>query len=447
MAASTCITGEPGGSYCEINGTAGPDDHLMEAGVASVKLLANYSSVTKTPFFLAVGFHKPHIPWTIPTRFFNEEHGVPRTIDETELPLHPAVPEGMPPMAWNRGLGHNALDSYADANRYPLHPNVTFPDPLVKAMRRGYRAAVAYMDWMTGNVLQALNTSSAVDHTVVLFLGDHGYQLGEHNLWCTFSSECCSMFSDFSVRLSKQPLSLSRTGAGKMTVFELGTRVPFMIRVPGSISQGKATTALVEAVDVFPTLVTVAGKAAASPSYLDGVSLAPVLADPTATVKQAAFSEFVKCYSCCKVPDPPGTPPWAQGDNQPGGKCEPPDDNGPGRHRCPAFPALPADPTDLSEMETCFFVPREQIDFIGYSMRTSEYRYTEWLHFDGKALHGDFTRRVARELYSHTADPGNDPDVSENENIEESADAELLNKLHDMLVAGFKPPAVQLPQQ
>lgn len=174
MAASTCITGEPGGSYCEINGTAGPDDHLMEAGVASVKLLANYSSVTKQPFFLAVGFHKPHIPWTIPTRFFNEEHGVPPTIDETELPTHPAVPTGMPPMAWNRGLGHNALDSYKDANRYPLHTNVTFPDPLVKAMRRGYRAAVAYMDWMTGNVLEALNTSSVADHTVVLFLGDHG---------------------------------------------------------------------------------------------------------------------------------------------------------------------------------------------------------------------------------------------------------------------------------
>ena len=80
-------------------------------------------------------------------------------------------------MAWNRGLGHNALDSYKDANRYPLHPNVTFPDPLVKAMRRGYRAAVAYMDWMTGNVLQALNSSSVVDRTVVLFLGDHGYHL------------------------------------------------------------------------------------------------------------------------------------------------------------------------------------------------------------------------------------------------------------------------------
>lgn len=173
------------------------------------------------------------------------------------------------------------------------------------------------------------------------FMGDHGYQLGEHNLWC------------------------------KMTVFELGTRVPFMIRLPGSLA---------EAVDLFPTLVTVAGKAPVAPRYLDGVTLAPILASPTVMVKQAAFSEFVKCYSCCKVPDPAGQPPWLP----PVGKddsCLPPDQkSGPGRHRCPAWPALPADPTDLSEMETCFNVPREHIDFIGYSMRTAEHRYTEWLH-------------------------------------------------------------------
>jgi arylsulfatase A-like enzyme len=70
-----------------------------------------------------------------------------------------------------------------------------------------YRAAVAYLDWMVGNVLDALERSGAAGKTVTVFMGDHGYQLGEHNLWC------------------------------KMTVFELGTRVPFMIRVPGSASQ------------------------------------------------------------------------------------------------------------------------------------------------------------------------------------------------------------------
>ena len=140
----------------------------MQAAVRSIPMLANYTNHTNTPFFLGVGFHKPHIPWTIPTRFFS------KSIAETDLPLHPAVPDGMPPIAWNRGLGHNALDSYRDANAYPLHPNVTFPDPLVRAMRRGYRAAVAYMDWMVGNVLASLDASGLSDKTVVVFMGDHG---------------------------------------------------------------------------------------------------------------------------------------------------------------------------------------------------------------------------------------------------------------------------------
>ena len=277
----------------------------------SIPLLVNHTARTKAPFFLGVGFHKPHIPWTIPTWCFAT------SIAETDLPAHPSLPGGMPPIAWNRGLGHNALDSYTDTNTYPLHPNITFPDALVRAMRRGYRAAVAYLDWMIGNVMSALDASGAAGSTVVVFMGDHGYQLGEHNLWC------------------------------KMTVFELGTRVPFMIRVPGSPSQGQSTTAPVEAVDLFPTLVDVAGKAAAVPGYLDGISLAPLLADPSVTVKEAAFSEFFKCYSCCNVSD---TEPC----NQPDGP------SGSGQNRCP-----PSDPSNLSEMETCFHVPREMIDYIG----------------------------------------------------------------------------------
>jgi hypothetical protein len=123
----------------------------------------------------------------------------------------------------------------------------------------------------------------------------------------------------------------------------------------------------------IPLLMTVSTLKA----YLDGVTLAPILSNPsTAEVKQAAFSEFVKCYSCCK-----GQP-----------------DNGPANNTCARTQCTPKDPkglTELSEMETCFLVPREQISFIGYSMRTPRWRYTEWLHFNGTILHGDFNRRVA----------------------------------------------------
>ena len=74
-------------------------------------------------------------------------------------------------------------------------------------------------------------------------------------------------------------------------------------------------------------------------------------------------------------------------------------------------------------------------------MRTARWRYTEWLHFNSTLLHGDFDRRVAVELYDHQTDPGTNPDVSENTNLVATADAALLQRLHDMLVAGFPVPA------
>jgi iduronate 2-sulfatase len=95
-------------------------------------------------------------------------------------------------------------------------------------------------------------------------------------------------------------------------------------------------------------------------------------------------------------------------------------------------------------MGNCFHVERTLIDFIGYSMRTTRYRYTEWLHFNGTILHGDFSRRVGRELYDHEHDDGgnHDFDKFENENVvEDPANAQLVSQLHDMLVKGF--PVVQ----
>jgi arylsulfatase A-like enzyme len=337
-----CLSGEKGGSYCELpDGMAGPDDALADNAVKSVAILANWSAAQTAaaaaagggggghPFFLGVGFHKPHIPWTIPTRWFAPL----ASIADTALPKHERPPVGMPPIAWNKGLGTHALDSYTDADRSPAHAFsngswVAFPFNLTKAMRRGYYAAVSYTDHNIGRVLDALAASPAAANTVVAIMGDHGYNLGELNLWC------------------------------KMTVFESGTRVPLLFRVPPSVSTKPPahTTALAEAVDLFPTLVEVAGRAAAAPDYCDGTSLAPVLLDAGASVKEAAYSEFVKCYSCCRVPDaqacmvgPPGQPGGTQG-------------------RCP--PSSAAGLADLHEMSDCFKVPRATIT---RSLLTSAY--------------------------------------------------------------------------
>ena len=176
---------------------------------------------------------KPHIPWTIPTRFFAPLG----SIDDQTLPQHEHSPTGMPPIAWNKGLGHHALDSYADANQWPLHSfsngtNVAFPHNLTKAMRRGYYAAVSYVDSLVGGMLDTLQATGLADTTVTTIMGDHGYNLGELNLWC------------------------------KMSVFESGVRVPFMIRAPGMTDSGLKSKSLAEAMYVpSPTPTSTAASA------------------------------------------------------------------------------------------------------------------------------------------------------------------------------------------
>ena len=210
-------------------------------------------------------------------------------------------------------------------------------------MRRGYYAAVSYVDSLVGGMLDTLQATGLADTTVTTIMGDHGYNLGELNLWC------------------------------KMSVFESGVRVPFMIRAPGMTDSGLKSKSLAEAMyvpsptptstaasaylkrfhrsDLMPTLIELA-TGITPPKYCDGNSLAPLLKDPKATVKHGAYSEFVKCYSCC-VSDA-GTCDTTQ-------RCAPntPIVAGKGGH--------PAGPEDLHDMGNCFKVQREDIDFIGYS--------------------------------------------------------------------------------
>jgi iduronate 2-sulfatase len=233
-------------------------------------------------------------------------------------------------------------------------------------------------------------------------VGDHGYNIGELNLWC------------------------------KMSVFESGVRVPFMIRAPGMSDAGLSSSSLAEAIDLMPTLIELA-TGIAPPSYCDGNSLAPLLKDPKATVKQGAYSEFVKCYSCC-VSD--------------AGTCDTTQRCAPGTPVVAGKGGHPAGPDDLHDMCDCFKVARQDIDFIGYSVRSTEWRYTEWLHFNGTILHGDFSRKIAHELYDHRQDDSgaHDWDAWENENVADVAgNAQVVADMHKLLVAGFLVPTCGLP--
>lgn len=218
-----------------------PDDAYFDGRVASeaVRVL---SEVKDQPFFLAVGFWKPHAPFNAPKRYWD-------LYDRAQLPsVDPSRPSGAPDVAFHDGRELRGLPGN----------QVTFTSAQVAEIRHGYYANISYFDAQLGRVLDALDQQGLSERTVIVFAGDHGYHLGEHSLW------------------------------GKTSTFELDARVPLLISLPGA-KQGAKTDALAELVDLFPTLVAACGLP--TPAGLEGQSLFRVLRDPTERVKPAAFSQ------------------------------------------------------------------------------------------------------------------------------------------------------------
>lgn len=204
-------------------------------------------SAEEPPFFLAVGFVKPHLPFVVPKRYWDK-------FDPAKLPVHPVdatLPEGAPSFA-----GHNSgeLRSYSD---------IQAVGPLTEAQARtmvhGYYAATAFVDAQIGRVLDALDELQLWDDTIVVLWGDHGWHLGDHGLWC------------------------------KHTNFEQAAHHPVIIAAPGKQTAGQ-TSALAQTVDIYPTLCELAGLD--SPSGTAGKSLVPILNDPEHRVHEAVFHVY-----------------------------------------------------------------------------------------------------------------------------------------------------------
>ena len=216
-----------------------PDEAYYDGRVAA-EAIRVLGEMKDQPFFLAVGFWKPHAPFNAPKRYWDK-------YDRARLPsLNPNRPAGAPEIAFHDGRELRGIP-----------PNqVTFTPDQAAEIRHGYFANIAYMDAQLGKVLDALDKSGAAERTIVVFAADHGYHVGEHSLW------------------------------GKTSNFELDAHVPLMISAPGVSQAGRRTDSLVELLDLFPTLVELCGLP--KPDALEGMSLTSVLRDPAVQVRQLA---------------------------------------------------------------------------------------------------------------------------------------------------------------
>jgi iduronate 2-sulfatase len=219
-----------------------PDEAYYDGRVAA-EAIRVLTEVKEQPFFLAVGFWKPHAPFNAPKKYWD-------LYDRTKLPaLDARRPQGAPDIAF-----HQSTEILG-----PPAKQTPVSNEQAAEMRHGYLANISYMDAQIGKVLDALLQSGVAERTIIVFFADHGYHVGEHSLW------------------------------GKTSNFEFDAHVPLLIRAPQSGVQGQATPALAELVDLFPTLAELCGLP--QPDGLDGTSLASIVRGEKSAVKAAAYTQ------------------------------------------------------------------------------------------------------------------------------------------------------------
>ena len=232
---------------------AGCEDNVLNDGATADRAIAALNQVKDKPFFLAVGFLKPHLPFVAPKKYFD----LYPPAEQFKLPDNREHPAGAPPLA---------VTDFSELRTYQGMPKKDTPvsDETARELIRAYYASTSYMDAQVGRVLAELDKLGLRDNTIVILWGDHGWHLGEQGLWC------------------------------KHTNFENATRAALMISAPPGVApQAKAgvkTDALVEFVDIYPSLCELAGLEL--PSGLEGTSFVPLIGEPSRPWKSASFSQY-----------------------------------------------------------------------------------------------------------------------------------------------------------
>ncbi len=224
-----------------------PDNTYPDGALAdhAIERLRAAKAKPDEPFFLAVGFLKPHLPFVAPKKYWDLYDRASFKLAEVRT-----APEGAPSYAPQSG---GELRNYAGI---PEKGNL--PEDLQRTLIHGYHAATSFMDAQVGRVLAELDKLGLASNTIVVLWGDHGWHLGDHSIWC------------------------------KHTNYEQAARIPLLVAVPdavggASIKAGVKSSSLVETVDIYPTLCELAGLPA--PAGLDGRSFVPTLRNPVAPTK------------------------------------------------------------------------------------------------------------------------------------------------------------------
>ncbi len=198
-------------------------------------------------FFLAVGFLKPHLPFVAPKKYWDLYRR-----DEIPMAPNPFAPTDAPKFT---------LADWGELRAYEGMPRKgALTDEQARTLKHGYYACVSYMDAQLGRVLAELDRLGLREQTAIVLWGDHGWKLGEHGAWCKHSN------------------------------VENDTHAPLICCAPGQKASGRHTKALVEFVDIYPSLCELAGLPL--PSHVEGTSFAPLLDAPERPWKRAAFSQY-----------------------------------------------------------------------------------------------------------------------------------------------------------
>ncbi|MCF6311628.1 MAG: sulfatase [Verrucomicrobiales bacterium] len=221
-----------------------PDGQIAEKTIADLRRLKN----KEEPFFLAVGFLKPHLPFVAPKKYWDlYDH------DDIHLPKNYYPPKDVP-----KGTVH----AYGELRAYAGVPaKGPVSDEMARNLIHGYYACVSFTDAQVGKVLDELEKLGLAEDTIVILWGDHGWNLAEHTMWC------------------------------KHSCFETSMHAPLIVRAPGVGKPGQRTRALTEFIDIYPSLSELAGLPL--PEHLQGKSFVPLLKNPELPWKSSAIGRYI----------------------------------------------------------------------------------------------------------------------------------------------------------